>query len=78
MIVLGGCFMDGKRAVLVTNEGCENVLSLISDQEEADTRLLLNAKHGAETQNRIVIQSPDTDVAVLIAAHFQSHSCNGL
>ena len=78
VIVFGGCFMDGKRAVQVTNEGCENVLSLRSDHEEADTRLLLHAKHAAETHNRIVIQSPDTDVAVLSAAHFQSLGCNEL
>ena len=78
VIVLGGCFMDGKRAVRVTNEGCENVLSLRSDHEEADTKLLLHAKHAAETHNRIVIQSLDTDVAVLSAAHFQSLGCNEL
>ena len=78
MIVLGGCFSDGERALQVTKDGCENVLHLRSDHEEADTRLLLHAKHAAETHNRIVIQSPDTDVVVLSVAHFQRLGCNEL
>lgn len=34
MIVLGGCFNDGERALQVTKEGCENVLPLRSDHED--------------------------------------------
>ena len=41
-----------------------------SDQEEADTRLLLHAKYASTPETRIVIHSPDTDVLVLSAAHF--------
>lgn len=75
MTVLGGCFRDGERALQVTKDGCENVLPL---RLEADTRLLLQAKHSAETHKRTVIQSPDTYVAVLSVAHFQSLGCNEL
>jgi hypothetical protein len=52
--------------------------NLRSHHEEADTRLLLHAKHAANTHPRIVIQSPDTDVAVLSIAHFQDLSCQEL
>ena len=47
---------------------------LHSNQEEADTRMLLHAKYAASEclEINIVIQSPDTDVLVLCAAHFNS------
>ena len=57
---------------------CEILATLTSDQEEADTRLLLYAKHAAQDHKRIVIQSPDTDVAVLCATHFSSLDCQQL
>ena len=50
--------------------------NLHSDHEEADARLLLHAKHAANTHPRIVIQSPDTDVAVLSIAHFEDLFCH--
>ena len=45
---------------------------LDSNHEEADTRLLLHAKHAASTHNTLIIRSPDTDVLVLCTAlqHF--------
>lgn len=52
--------------------------NLRSDHEEADTRLLLHAKHAAATHPRIVIQSPDTDVAVLSVTHFSDLNCQEL
>ena len=53
-----------------THVGCkrkchvEDVCELISDHKEADTRLLLHAKHVSDTNHHscIVIRSPDTDV----------------
>ncbi|CAB3984025.1 Hypothetical predicted protein [Paramuricea clavata] len=39
-----------------------------SNHEEADTRLLLHAKHAAATYDRIIIKSPDTDVFILSIA----------
>ena len=52
--------------------------NLRSDYEEADTRLLLHTKHAATTHPRIVIQSTDTDVAVLSVAHFSDLNCQEL
>lgn len=44
----------------------KEVESLTCDHEEADTRLLLHAKHAwSELYNKIIIQSPDTDVAII-------------
>ena len=58
--------------VLATEPTCrpipqrQIVPELHSTQEEADTRLLLHAKHAADNgAQTIVIQSPDTDVAVI-------------
>ena len=45
----------------------ENVESLSCDHEEADTRLLLHAKHAAdEGYTNAVIRTPDTDVVVML------------
>ena len=39
---------------------------------------MLHSKHAATTHPRIVIQSPDTDVAVLSVAHFEDLCCQEL
>ncbi len=46
----------------------EVVSVLQSNHEEADTRLLLHAKHATATYDRIIIKSPDTDVFILSIA----------
>ena len=46
--------------------------------EEADTRLLLHAKHAASDFTGIVVQSPDTDVLVLCCSQFSSLGCDEL
>ena len=46
----------------------EVVSILQSNHEEADTRLLLHAKHAAATYDRIIIKSPNTDVFILSIA----------
>src|SRR6218665_3015039 len=38
----------------------EEVKELRSDHEEADTRLLLHAKHASKAYSTIIIRSPDT------------------
>ena len=43
----------------------ESVPQLQSNQEEADTRRLLHAKHFCETYARVVIRTPDTDVLLI-------------
>ena len=45
---------------------CEPVPELECDHEEADTRMLLHARHAGGT---CVIHSDDTDVFVLMLAH---------
>ena len=46
----------------------EEVPDLFCDHEEADTRLLLHAKHASSVYSNILIQSPDTDVMLLCIA----------
>ncbi|CAH3159169.1 unnamed protein product, partial [Porites lobata] len=72
-LVIGGGFKDGERCVAITRDSCVDVEDLKSNQEEADTRMLLHTKYAAGQcqEAKIVIQSPDTDVLVLSAAHFE-------
>ena len=77
-LVIGGGFADNLRAVSVKKGACENIAELFSDHEEADTRLLLHASHASRTFSRIIIQSPDTDVATLCTAHFDKLRCDEL
>ena len=57
----------------VTRDSCVDVEDLKSNHEEADTRMLLQAKYaaGQRQEAKRVIQSPDTDILVLSAAHFE-------
>ena len=66
--VIGGGFQDNTFAVCIDRQGATP--ELFSNQEEADTRMLLHANHCKEICDRIVIWSPDTDAAVL-CVHFQ-------
>ena len=51
----------------ITEKGSENVAELTSNQEEADTRLLLHAKHAAqEGYEAVAVISEDADVFVLL------------
>ena len=59
-VFLAGGFKDDMKTVSCTQRHCEIAPLLRSDHEEADTRLLLQAKHASQTHPRIVIQSPDT------------------
>jgi len=57
----------------LTNNGVSSVAELISTQEEADTKILLHAKHAAqEGFNWIILSCQDTDISV-IALHFALH-----
>ena len=44
---------------------CTKQAELASNHEEADTRLLLHAKHAATANDKVIVRSPDTDVVVL-------------
>ena len=77
-LIIGGDFNDTDRTVLVMKGHCEDFPSLQSDHEEADTRLLLHAKYASQEHNGIIVQSPDTDVAVLCATHYNALGCREL
>ena len=54
----------------VRRNDVREAVELSCDHEEANTRLLLNAKHAAKDHGRIMIQSPDTD-ALCSVLHFK-------
>ena len=59
--------------ISITKENICDVAELQSNMEEADGRIVLHAVHAASTgADRIVIESPDTDVLVLLIHHRQS------
>ena len=79
-------YASGSKCFLLeVNEGVLDkipILSLHSNQEEADTRIILHVLHIAGTEkeidvNTIIVRSPDTDVLLLLI-HFsldiQTHS----
>ena len=63
---------DSKGTAVVTVP----VAELDCDHEEADTRLLLHAKHASDLHTSVVIKSPDTDVFLLCAANAALCSSN--
>ena len=77
-LIIGGGYKEGERVVCVSCEVCEDLEELSSDQEEADSRLLLHAKYATRPETRIIIQSPDIDVLVLCTTHFSDISCEEL
>lgn len=77
-LVIGGGYKDGEKAVCATRTTVEELETLKSNHEEADTRLLLHAKYATHPRSRIIIQSPDTDVLVLCVAHFDEIPCEEL
>lgn len=47
----------------------EKCSELCCDHEEADTRLLLHARHASTVHDHVIIRSPDTDVFILMLGH---------
>jgi len=74
-LVIGGGFRDGEKAVTVARGQCKDDQTLHSNHEEADSRMILHAKHAARANRRLVLQSPDTDVLVLSVIFFRSLDC---
>ena len=56
------------QAYEITTQTCHLVDELESDHQEADTRMLLHAKHDSSTYDNIVISTPDTDVFMIALA----------
>jgi len=75
-LVIGGGFDDPTDAVVVIRGRTDPLAELRSDHEEADTRMILHTWHASSTKERIIIQSPDTDVAVLAIHVYQMIQCN--
>ena len=69
IIVSGGL---EETALKMNHDKITSITDLKSNQEEADTRLLLHAKYEANNGSEsVVIMSPDTDVLVLCVHHFE-------
>ena len=63
---------DNEKCFKLSSAGWHKVPELNSAQEEADTRLLLHARHaGLNGISNIIIHSPDTDVYVLSIANLE-------
>ena len=56
---------DGESVFNLSENSCSLVEELTSNHEEADTRMVLHAKHASESSSKILISSPDTDVFVI-------------
>ena len=72
--MLAGGFNDGTQTKVVTGDGVQDMPTMHSTHEEADTRMLLHATVFNKEQvpgahARVIIESPDTDVMVL-AVHY--------
>lgn len=78
MLVLAGCFESGKDVACVSRGNVRLLPHLESDHEEADTRIILHAQDCAYDHPRIVVQSPDTDVAILSIYAYESLMCEEL
>ncbi|KAJ8384450.1 hypothetical protein AAFF_G00204710 [Aldrovandia affinis] len=60
----------------ITKDQWAEVASLQSNQEEADTRMILNAAHAAEEgYSAVVVTADDTDVLLLCLAFYANISC---
>ncbi|KAJ8358200.1 hypothetical protein AAFF_G00026150 [Aldrovandia affinis] len=60
----------------ITKDQWAEVASLQSNQEEADTRMILNAAHAAEEgYSAVVVTADDTDVLLLCLANYADISC---
>ncbi|KAF3842504.1 hypothetical protein F7725_024455, partial [Dissostichus mawsoni] len=65
-IILAGGFEDTEETKTILKDRVESLVDLMSDQEEADTRIVLHAIHLAKTYKRVIIKCDDTDVLVLL------------
>lgn len=75
-LVFAGCFANPQDVLIVESGTARSLHQLVSDQEEADTRMMLHAEDCSLQHRRIVVHSPDTDVLVLATYVFSSLSCD--
>ena len=74
-LYLAGGFNDAKKSVLLSNGCITAVPDLESNQEEADTRMILHAIYAAQNDDvkRIVVHANDTDVIVLSLYYYATY-----
>ena len=77
-LILGGGFRNGHDCKLITRGQVAQVWSLESDHEEADAKFLLHAHHASTNYPQVIVQSPDTDVAVICVHKYSVMSCQKL
>ena len=59
----------------LTSNATSEADSLFTTQEEADTRMLLHAKHAADESSSLIIASEDTDVLIICLSLVQNFAC---
>ena len=70
-LFIGGGFKERSRSVMVTNCKVQKVPQLQSEQEEADTRIILHVQYAAITgSKRIIVRASDIDVVTLCIHYF--------
>ena len=74
-MILGGGYKNGRECRLITRGHAVQRPSLESDHEEADTRLLLHAHHASSDHAQVIVQSPDTYVAVICVHMYGTIMC---
>ena len=70
IIILAGGFSEAMLVKEATPSGVSSIERLYSNQEEADTRMILYASILSRDHERIIIQCDDTDVLVLLVYYF--------
>lgn len=77
VLYLGGGYQNCEKTRCLTSSGSEDIKDLSSSQVEGDTRMILHAVKASEKLSRtsktarLVVQSPDTDVLVLLVHYFE-------
>lgn len=65
-VVIAGGFRDGETVVRVSCQGIKELAEQFSDQEEADTRMVLHAVGVKSQYLRTIVRCDDTDVLVIL------------
>lgn len=65
-------FCSAKEVCILRSSSHQNCEKLTSNQDEADTRLILHAADALSESELVVIRSVDTDVIIIVLHHFHS------
>ena len=57
---------EGQKVIHIKGDNVSEEVNLFWNHEEADTRMILHAKHAAYTFDSVLIASPDTDVFIIL------------